>query len=76
MIGNLVQGAVGALAGGGAAGGAGGGAGDAGGADFKGMLSDIKATYKEAQENNMALRKLTVEQGNNLKAAQAQVQAV
>lgn len=69
-IGNLVQNAIG-----GGNGGGGEQAGAAGG-DFQQMLGQLKGMYDEAQRNNVELRKLTVAEGTEKKAAEAQVQAM
>lgn len=75
MIGGAVNAIGGALnAAGGAAGG--GNAGGAAGGDFKQMLGDLKAMYDEAQRNNVELRKLTVAEGTEKKAAEAQIQSM
>jgi hypothetical protein len=70
-------GAVGNLVGNAAGGGNGGGqAGGAAGGDFNQMLGQLKSMYDEAQRNNVELRKLTVAEGTEKKAAEAQVQAM
>jgi hypothetical protein len=63
---------AGALGGGGGAGGADGAA----GGDFNSMLGQLKSMYDEAQKNNVELRKLTVAEGTEKKAAEAQVQSM
>lgn len=71
-VGAIAGGAVNALGGGGGAGGAEGAA----GGDFKQMLGQLKAMYDEAQRNNVELRKLTVAEGTEKKAAESQVQSM
>lgn len=68
-VGGLVQNAIGGAQGGGQAGGAAGG-------DFNSMLGQLKSMYDEAQRNNVELRKLTVAEGTEKKAAESQVQSM